>query len=314
MELRQLETFRAVAEELSFSRAAARLGYVQSSVSSQVGALERELGVPLFDRMGRRIALTEAGRVMLGYSESMLGLVEEARKATADAGTASGEVVGSLTASSPETLLTYRLPKLLAFFYERYPKAKISVRPSAIGKLTGEARRAVEAGKVDVAFVLDEPAAGGSGLSVETLVEEDVSVIAPTSHALASSPVVGPSDLRSETVLLPEAPESGCAYRTMFERQLARAGVLPSETVEFASIETVKRCVMVGMGVSVLPTVAVRADLMCGRLSALKWSEPFEVATQMAWHKGRWKSPVLKAFLEAAREIFASGSDEQNGP
>lgn len=311
MELRQLETFRAVAEELSFSRAAARLGYVQSSVSSQVGALERELEVPLFDRMGRRIALTEAGRVMLGYSESMLGLVEEARKATAGAGTTSGEVVGSLTVSSPETLLTYRLPKLLAFFYERYPKARVSIRPSAIGKLTGEARRAVEAGKVDVAFVLDEPAAGGSGLSVETLVEEDVSVIAPPSHALASSPAVGPSDLRGETVLLPEAPEAGCAYRTMFERQLAGAGVLPSETVEFASIETVKRCVMVGMGVSVLPTVAVRADLMCGRLSALEWSEPFEVATQMAWHKGRWKSPVLKAFLEAAREILAR-KKEQN--
>ena len=66
MELRQLETFRAVARELSFSRAAAGLGYVQSSVSSQVAALERELGVPLFDRLGRRIALTEAGTVMLG--------------------------------------------------------------------------------------------------------------------------------------------------------------------------------------------------------------------------------------------------------
>ncbi|MGH3146451.1 MAG: LysR family transcriptional regulator, partial [Rubrobacter sp.] len=74
MELRQVETFVAVAEELSFSRAAARLGYVQSSVSAQVAVLERELGVPLFDRLGRRISLTEAGATMLGYSRKLLAL------------------------------------------------------------------------------------------------------------------------------------------------------------------------------------------------------------------------------------------------
>ncbi len=72
MELRQVETFRAVAEELSFSRAAAKLGYVQSSVSAQVGALEQELGVPLFDRLGRRIKLTDAGEVMLATRGSCL--------------------------------------------------------------------------------------------------------------------------------------------------------------------------------------------------------------------------------------------------
>ena len=77
MELRRVETFRAVAEELSFSRAAARLGYVQSSVSAQVAALERELGVPLFDRLGRRVALTEAGGVMLAYSQRLLDLAGE---------------------------------------------------------------------------------------------------------------------------------------------------------------------------------------------------------------------------------------------
>src|SRR3712207_6298460 len=107
MELRQIETFRAVAEELSFSRAAAKLGYVQSSVSVQVAALEQELGVPLFDRLGRRIVLTDAGEVMLAYSQRLLSLAQETRVAVADAGVASGEVTGSLTVSAPETLLTY---------------------------------------------------------------------------------------------------------------------------------------------------------------------------------------------------------------
>jgi DNA-binding transcriptional LysR family regulator len=304
VELRQVETFRAVAEELSFSRAAARLGYVQSSVSAQVGALERELGVRLFDRLGRRISLTDAGEVMFTYSGKLLALAEETREAVSDAGAGAGEITGSLTVSAPETLLTYRLPRLLALFHDRHPRVRVSVRPSAIGKLLGETRRAVEEGRVHVAFVLDEPVDAGS-LSVETVVEEDVSVIAPASHALASSDLVKSRDLAGEAVLLPEAPSSGCAYRAQFERQLSAAGVAPPEKLEFQSIEAVKRCVAAGMGVSVLPTVAVESDLAAGSLSELRWGEPFIVETRAVWHRERWASPALKAFLGTAREVFS---------
>jgi DNA-binding transcriptional LysR family regulator len=304
VELRQVETFRTVAEELSFSRAATRLGYVQSSVSAQVAALERELGAPLFDRLGRRIALTDAGRVMLRYSGKLLNLAEEAREVVADAGVGSGEVTGTLTVRAPETLLTYRLPKLLALFHERHPKVRLSVRPSAVGRLVGRMRRAIEDGSVDVSFVLDGPIEA-TGLSVEPLLEEGVSVIAPADHALASSTLVAPRNLSGATVLLPEAPESGCAYRGQFERQLGAAGVVPPEKMEFQSIEAVKQCVSAGMGVSVLPSVAVSAELEGGKLAALRWEEPFEVLTQMVWHKERWQSSALRAFLDTAREAFS---------
>jgi DNA-binding transcriptional LysR family regulator len=295
-----------VAEELSFSRAAAKLGYVQSSVSAQVGALEQELGVPLFDRLGRRIKLTDAGKVMLSHSRKLLALAEETKGAVVDAGVGSGEVTGALTVSAPETLITYRLPKLLALFHERHPKVRLSVRPSAIGRLLGSVRKAVEDGTVDVAFVLDEPdeRVRLADLAVEILAEEDITVIAPASHALANSSIVLPQDLHGETVLLPEAPESGCAYRGQFERQLGSARVLPAETMEFQSIEAVKQCVAAGMGVSVLPNVTVGAELKAGKLAALRWEEPFEVLTQMSWNKGRWESPALRAFLEASREAF----------
>jgi DNA-binding transcriptional LysR family regulator len=298
MELRQVQTFRAVAEELSFSRAAAKLG-----------ALEEELGVPLFDRLGRRIALTDAGEVMFAYSGKLLALAEQTKEAVVDVGVGSGEVTGSLTVSAPETLLTYRLPRLLALFHERYPKVRLSVRPSAIGRLVGPARKAVQEGVVDVAFVLDEPSSNQvrpADLAIETLIAEDVTVIAPVSHALTSSPAVFPQDLRGETVLLPEAPESGCAYRGQFERHLGAAGVVPPEVMEFQSIEAVKQCVTAGMGVSVLPSVAVDAELRSGTLAALRWGESFEVLTQMSWREDRWQSPALRAFLDAAREALSS--------
>jgi DNA-binding transcriptional LysR family regulator len=304
VELRQVETFRAVAEELSFSRAAHRLGYVQSSVSAQVAALEQDLGAPLFDRLGRKIALTDAGRVMLRYSGRLLDLTEEAREAVVDAGVGSGEVTGTLTVSAPETLLTYRLPRLLTLFHERHPKVRLSMRPSAVGRLVGSMRRLVEEGGVNVAFVLDGPVEV-SGLSVEPLLEESVSVIVPAAHALTSSTMAASRDLSGETVLLPEAPESGCAYRGQFERQLGAASVVPAETMEFQSIEAVKQCVAAGMGVSVLPSVAVSAELEDGKLAALRWQEPFEVLTQMVWHEERWQSPALRAFLETAREVFS---------
>ncbi len=302
--MRQVETFRAVAEELSFSRAAHRLGYVQSSVSAQVAALEQELGAPLFDRLGRRIALTDAGRIMLRYSGRLLDLAEETREAVADAGVGSGEVTGSLTVSAPETLLTYRLPRLLALFHERHPKVRLSVMPSAVGRLVGSMRRAVEEASVDVAFVLDG-SVDAPGLSVEPLLEESVSVIVPANHALASSALVASRDLSGETVLLPEAPESGCAYRGQFERQLGSAGIVPPEKMEFQSIEAVKQCVAAGMGVSVLPSVAVNVELEGGKLAALRWEEPFEVLTQMVWREERWQSPALRAFLETAREVVS---------
>src|SRR5215213_9362712 len=270
VELRQLGTFRAVARELSFSRAAAGLGYVQSSVSSQVAALERELGVPLFDRLGRRIVLTEAGTVMLDYSERLLDLAREAGEATADAGVGQGEITGSLNVSAPETLLTYRLPELLTVFHETYPRVRVSLKPTAVGRLVGSTRRALEEGRVDVAFILDVPSVGVEGLSAE-LMEEEVSVVAPPAHALAVSNLVAPSDLGRETVLLPEAPQSGCAYRGRFERQLAEGGMEPRETLEFQSIEAIKRCVSAGMGVTVLPTVAVEDELAAENLSELRW-------------------------------------------
>jgi len=305
VELRQLGTFRAVARELSFSRAAAGLGYVQSSVSSQVAALERELGVPLFDRLGRRIALTEAGAVMLEYAERLLDLAWEAGEAVAEAGAGRGEVAGSLRVSAPETLLTYRLPGLLTVFHESYPRVRVSLQPTAVGRLVGSTRRALEEGRVDVAFVLDEASVGVDGLSAELLMEEDVSVVAPPAHALAVSDFVAPSNLGKETVLLPEAPQSGCAYRGRFERQLAEGGVVPRETLEFQSIEAIKRCVSAGMGVTVLPTVAVENELASGTLSELAWREPIRVGTLMAWNEARWVSPALRAFLETAREVLS---------
>jgi DNA-binding transcriptional LysR family regulator len=134
MELRELAAFREVARQSSFSRAAARLGYVQSTVSAQIQALEQDLGVRLIDRLGRSIALTAAGEALLPRAERLLELASEARSAATEAVRAGNTLTGTIAISAPETLLTYRLPALLTEFRSRHPAVVIDLRPTPIGR------------------------------------------------------------------------------------------------------------------------------------------------------------------------------------
>ena len=294
MELRQLETFRAVARELSFTRAAAQLEYAQSSVTTQVQTLERELGVALFERLGRRVVLTERGRRLLGYSERILNLAEEVREAVSGG----GEPSGTLDIGAPETLATYRLPPALRTFRELYPRVRLVFHPAGV---CAHLHRSLADGSLDVAFLLSEPVRP-PGLVVEELLPEPLLVVAPPDHPLAGRERVAPRDLDGEPVLLTEA---GCSYRVLFDRVLADAGARLEETLEFASVEAIKQCVMAGMGIAILPEVSVAAEVADGGLAALRWAGPaVRVSTRVALHKDKHLSPALGALLEVVREAL----------
>lgn len=297
MELRQLKSFRAVAETLSFTRAAKELGYVQSAITSHIQALEKELGVKLFDRLGKRVVLTDAGRRLLGYARRITELAEEAQGATAGG----EEPAGLLRVSAPEVLCTYRLPSVLKEFRERYPRVRLIFSPSVTGALDAELRRDLGAGVVDLAFVLDKPLVSGE-FFVEPLIYEPLVLVAPPEHPLAGKTRVGPADLEGEPVLL---TDKGCGYRAVFERSLARAGVRPEATVEFTSGEAIKQCVMNGIGIAVLAAVSVAKETEQGKLVALRWEQPdFGLTTQMIRHKDKWPSPALEAFSEVTHEVL----------
>src|SRR5215470_9848744 len=125
MELRQLEIFRALAEELHFTRAAARVHCVQSNVTTQIQALEQELGTCLFDRLAKKVVLTDAGRRLLPYAEKILEGVKEARFAVGQNTVPSGP----LRIGAPESVLSYRLPGVLARFRKLHAKVELIFRP-----------------------------------------------------------------------------------------------------------------------------------------------------------------------------------------
>jgi DNA-binding transcriptional LysR family regulator len=306
MELRDLIAFREVARQASFSQAAARLGYAQSTISAQIHSLECDLAAPLFDRLGRSVSLTEAGKALLPHAERMLEVAASAEASVAHAGARDGDLLGTISVSAPESLLTYRLPAVLSRFRAVAPRAMIELKPTPIGRFRGATRRGLASGIVDVAFVLDTPLRI-PGFSAVALLREDISVIAAPTHSLAAVERPGPADLDDEVLLLPEAPDSGCAYRGQFERQLADRHVTPRDALEFASIETVKQCVVAGMGVSALLSVAVEADVLAGNLVRLAWRDAFEVYTQVVWNDRRSMTPTTAAFIDTARATFATG-------
>lgn len=303
MELRHLRTFRAVAINRSFTRAANELGYVQSAITSHVKTLEADLGVRLFDRLGRRIALTEAGSELLAYATKILDLTDGARAAVADGGKPSG----SLRISASETLCIHRLPPVLKEFGERFPEVRVVFEPSRNGTLDPTLRRGLSEGAVDAAFVIARERSDPGDLVCETLFREPLVLVADPDHPLTEAHEVRPADLAEESVLM---AEKGCGFREVFEEQMARAGVRPKAEIEFTSSEAIKRCVESGMGVAVLAAVSAAEEIRSGKLAALEWSEPaFHVSTQMLRNGDRWLSPALGAFLNTARNVLGVGKD-----
>ena len=159
MEVRQLQIFRILAEELNFTRTAERVHTVQSNVTAQIKALEEELGVPLFDRLGRKVTLTDAGHRFQPFAEQALIAMEQGQRAVQNG----SEPSGPLRISAPESVVTYRLPRLLREFRRRFPHVQLIFRPHLDNSLAIE----LETGRIDL--VIDMRDLRGSVTAIRSL-------------------------------------------------------------------------------------------------------------------------------------------------
>lgn len=297
MELRDLRTFAVVARLLSFHRAGAELHAAQSTVSARIAGLEADLGVRLFERLGRRVTLTEAGERLRAYAAKLVDLEDEARAWVAGA----SEARGSLSIRVPESLCAWRMGPVIRAFRQRFPQVALSFTACAHDGLDKDLRQGV----TDLAFLMAEGIAARD-LVVEVLGVERLVLVAAPGHRLAARPEVGPADLAGEALVLSRAD---CSYRRMFEGLLDERGVARAAGLEFASAAALRGCVMDGVGVSLLPELAVRRDVADGRLAVLPWAEgELETAVLMLRHKDKWLSPPLTAFMDLARGLLMAGA------
>ena len=247
VELRHLEYFVAVAEELSFTRASRRLHVVQSGVSSAIQGLERELGAALFDRDRHRVTLTEAGRALLPEARATLAAAQAAADAVAEAaaglrGTLS---IGTMISTGPVDV-----PALLGRFHQQHPGVLVRLRVMPGG--SADLAREVASGGLDLAL-LSLPGEAPSGLTVRQLAHEPLLLICAAKHPLAGAGAVPLGALAEEAFI--DFPV-GWGTRAIVDRAFAAAGIDRQVSFEVADYATAAGLVGYGLGVAFVPRSA----------------------------------------------------------
>ena len=235
MDLEDLDIFRCVVRQGGVTRAAAHLHRVPSNVTTRIKQLEERLGVALFRRQGRSLALTEAGRTLLGHAEKLLQMADAAERDLRG-----GTVRGVLRLGSLESAAGARLPPILAAFYARYPDVAIELQTGTTRALL----RQLDDFKVEAAFV-SEPFERRSLASVHAFDEELVLITGKGAATLRDAVALGGRNV----VAFPP----GCSYRERLIAWLAEEGVSPERVLEMNSYHAIVACVAAGTGAAIVP-------------------------------------------------------------
>jgi DNA-binding transcriptional LysR family regulator len=286
VELRHLEYFVAVAEELSFTRASRRLHVVQSGVSSAIQGLERELGAALFDRDRHRVTLTEAGRALLPEARATLAAAQAAADAVAEAtaglrGTLS---IGTMISTGPVDV-----PALLGRFHAQHPGVLVRLRVMPGG--SADLAREVINGGLDLAL-LSLPGEAPAGLAVRPLAQEPLVLICAAKHPLANEEAVRLESLADETFV--DFPV-GWGTRAIVDRAFAAAGIDRQVSFEVAEYGTAAGLVGHGLGVAFVPASA--APGLDGVVRAPVESAALNWRVLVATSSTRRVSAAARAFL-----------------
>jgi LysR family transcriptional regulator, low CO2-responsive transcriptional regulator len=256
--LRQLRTFKTVADLTSFSLAAQRLKLSQPSVSYQVKELEEALGLPLLDRLGRRVQLTEAGTLLYGYARRMLDTLDEATVAIEEM---RGIHRGSLRVGASTTVGIYLLPAALGAFKKLHPGLVISLEIGSRARVQEEVLNNV----LDLAVV--GPASKDPDLAIVPFLSDELVVVAPAGHPLAGKAGLSLKDLAKEPFIMREATSGS---RWSLEKEARKAGAKLVAAMELGSNGAIKHAVESGLGLAVISRYAIALELASGRLVELK--------------------------------------------
>jgi DNA-binding transcriptional LysR family regulator len=288
LHINHLKTFALAAETLNFTKTARLLDYAQSSVTAQIKSLEKEYQVELFQRLGKRIYLTEAGFKMQHYAKRILTLHNEMKEELGEG----LEEKGTLMIGACESQCIYRLPQLLRYIREQYPKVQIILKPVPS---TSDAELMLQEGTLDLALIMDRERSFRMLESI-SLYREEIVFVSARSHPLAAKSLIHLTEVMQHPLIL---TEQGCSYRTELERVLQEKNLNAENIIEFGSIEAIKQCVLAGLGLSYLPLMTVEKELQAGSLASLALEETIhQPTTKLLWHKDKRLSQVMRDTID----------------
>ncbi|MEU8730728.1 LysR family transcriptional regulator [Streptomyces tendae] len=283
MELQQMRYVLAVAETMSFTRAAERCHVVQSALSHQVARLEQELGTKLFERTTRRVRLTPAGEAFLPAARQCLAAAE---RAVAEVAAAVGEVRGQLRVGVISSVAAVDIPRALRDFRRRYPKVRVSLRVGASEELVGR----VGEGDIEVAFLGLPTTARPQGVEAHVLGRDRLVAVVAPDHPLAGAEAVDLRRLAEEEFVDLPARTAG---RAQSDLAFAAAGLTRDVAFEVTNTHFLARLVGQGLGVAMLPSAYV-AQL--SGVTTLQVTDAPARVEYVVWPAGS-RTPAATAFL-----------------
>ncbi|MEK8130725.1 LysR family transcriptional regulator [Paenibacillus filicis] len=285
MDLTYLQTFREVALRQSFTRAAEELGYAQSSVTTQIQKVEKEYGVQLFERHGRGLRLTSAGEELFKIAGQILDLYQESKEKLNRQGG------GTLLIGTIDSIAAYYLPPLIQQHRRSYADLSIRLYTDREDQILTKLKE----GMVDIGLILEGTPTDPT-LEWLTIREEPLVLITHPGHPLTAFEQVGLDQLQEMEWIM---PEESCNYRMMLEKVLRTNGVMYRIGLELGNPEAIKRCVMAGSGISLLPQIVVEEEVRRGELIVLPFTHPdIRLDLQMVIHPKKWLSHSLKEWID----------------
>lgn len=287
MDLKYLTTIKTILETGTFQKAANRLNYTQSTVTFQIQQLERELSLRLFERIGRRMVLTEAGHAILPYIDSVLESVDR----LCNFGKEVREIRGVLKLAMPETLLTYKSQPILKMFREQAPHVKLLVC-SQNCYLT---RNQILNGDIDVAIHYDVGGYNGTVIA-KKLADFSQVLVASPNLAEDQRDFITPDQRKTVSLI---SNDKNCISQEIFDQYLRDRKIYVENVIELWSLEAIKRSVVSDLGVAFLPYFAVAEELESGKLIELPTGLMGKnISAICAYHKNKWISPAIDLFLK----------------
>lgn len=302
MDYDQLSSFLEVAKLQSFSRAAEKIYRTQPAISAQVRLLEQECGERLFDRSSKKVQLTPAGEILQGYAQKIIELHKEALQAVAEL---NQTVRGKLLIGANEATCLYVLPKTFARFKELYPLVQISIYRSFSHKILQK----VQEGAIEIGVVTLPIAA--NNLEVISVSRDEVQVVVPANHPLAKNRSVTVEEVANYPLILPKTGRT----RVVLDRLLRDYRDHVQISMELASVETIKKFVGAGLGISLISRAYAQPEIAAGLLKLIPMEgQKLHRELGLIYRRDRYLSLPAKVFIEAVRESTKTPSPGSNSP
>ena len=290
MDLRMLQTFLRAADLESFTKAAVELNYVQSTVTAQIQQMERELGFPLFDRIGKRVFLTSLGREFRPYAENILSMLQQAKSLDRSP----REIQGTLRFGVLESLLFARMVRVLPRYQKLFPNVEIQV----VEGTSSDLYKQLDCNQIDLAY-LSHDLNSDPDLVCTYRRKEEIVFVASHQHPLACKSMVTLAEFLSYPLITTE--RSGVVYSRLSALAAAER-LIPNHALIVNNTKAIVEILKQGVGLSFLPQYSIAEELLQGEVVLIPIDVPPQIYySQILYHRKKWVAPFMSGLIDMIR-------------